>query len=113
MCVIDFHTHVLPAVDDGSKSVEQSIEMLASLAEQSANTVVATPHFYANDESVEDFLEKRNRAYEILKSHGRFEQNIILGAEVRYYDGISHLQDLKKLRIEGTKLLLIEMPFDK
>lgn len=113
MCVIDFHTHVLPAVDDGSKSVEQSIEMLASLAEQSVNTVVATPHFYANDESVEDFLEKRNRAYEILKSHGRFEQNIILGAEVRYYDGISHLQDLKKLRIEGTKLLLIEMPFDK
>lgn len=113
MCVIDFHTHILPNVDDGSRSVEESVSMLNALAQQSVHTVIATPHFYANDQSVEDFLDNRNRAFETLKSDGRYSQEILLGAEVKYYDGISHLSDLKKLRIEGTRFLLLEMPFSR
>lgn len=41
----DFHTHILPAIDDGSKSVAESIEMLTALSEQGISRVVATPHF--------------------------------------------------------------------
>jgi len=111
--VIDFHAHILPQVDDGSKSVDESLCMLKSLAEQNVKTVVATPHFYANDESVDEFLARRQKSYEILMQKASGPPNIILGAEVRYYDGISHLQDLKKLRIEGTRFLLLEMPFTK
>lgn len=113
MCVIDFHTHILPNIDDGSRSVSESNAMLDALAQQSVKTVIATPHFYANDQSVGEFLDNRNRSYEALKNECVYSQNIVLGAEVRYYDGISHLADLKKLRIEGTRFLLLEMPFSK
>ena len=55
--MIDFHTHILPGMDDGSRSVAESIAMLRAQAEQGVTTVIATPHFYANDESVATFLE--------------------------------------------------------
>ena len=51
--MIDFHTHILPLMDDGSKSIEESIKMLKMLSAQGVKRIVATPHFYANDESVD------------------------------------------------------------
>ena len=71
--MIDFHTHILPNVDDGSKGVEESTLMLTRLFEQGVNKVIATPHFYANDESVDEFLLRRNAAFEkrlrCIKNH--------------------------------------------
>ena len=45
--MIDFHAHILPKMDDGSKSAEESIAMLKIQAEQGIRCVVATPHFYS------------------------------------------------------------------
>lgn len=109
--MIDWHSHILPGIDDGSQDVEQSVLMLRMLADQGVRTVVATPHFYANDGSVDAFLERRREAWELLRP--RLSENapeVLLGAEVRYYQGISRLEKLRDLRIEGTKLLLLEMP---
>ena len=112
--MIDFHSHILPAVDDGSASVEESIQLLETLAAQGVKTVIATPHFYANRHSVERFLTKRQTAYERLM--GAWKEGlpeVALGAEVRYYEGISQMADLRSLCIQGTRLLLLEMPFAK
>lgn len=109
--MIDWHNHILPEMDDGSRSIAESISMLDIQTSQGVHTVVATPHFYANDESVNAFLERRNKAHEELLSKSATPSlKIILGAEVRYYQGISRLDELKLLRIEGSKLLLLEMP---
>ena len=109
--MIDWHNHVLPAMDDGSRDVAESIAMLGMHAAQGVDTVVATPHFYANDESVDSFVERRRLSYERLKEQLPPDAPaILLGAEVKYYQGISRLADLKKLRIEGSQLLLLEMP---
>lgn len=110
--MIDWHCHILPQMDDGSHSTEESIAMLGMQASQGVDTVIATPHFYADDESVESFLERRRRSFERL-SAGLPEGSprILLGAEVRYYPGISRMTDLRSLRIQGSKLLLLEMPF--
>ena len=43
VAVIDFHSHILPGIDDGSPSVEQSIAMLQAEAAQGIRHVVATP----------------------------------------------------------------------
>ena len=102
--MIDWHTHILPGMDDGSHDVAESISMINMQVSQGINTVIATPHFYANDETVDSFLERRKKALELLMPE------IKLGAEVRYYQGISRMTDLKALRIEGSKLLLLEMP---
>lgn len=42
---IDFHTHILPGIDDGSRNVEMSLRMLAAQREQQVDEIVATPHF--------------------------------------------------------------------
>lgn len=43
--LIDFHTHILPGIDDGSRNVEMSLRMLAAQREQQVDEIVATPHF--------------------------------------------------------------------
>lgn len=112
--MIDFHSHILPRIDDGSKSVEESCAMLERLSEQGVSKVVATPHFYANDESVDEFLARRKISYDALKPRlTETMPQIILGAEVKYYQGISRLDNLNKLCAEGSNLLLLEMPMCK
>ncbi|MEI3569540.1 MAG: CpsB/CapC family capsule biosynthesis tyrosine phosphatase [Roseburia faecis] len=66
--LIDFHTHILPEIDDGSRNVEMSLNMLAAQREQQVDEIVATPHFYAQKDSVEEFLLRRQRSYEKLKT---------------------------------------------
>lgn len=112
--MVDIHSHILPCVDDGSGSTQESVQLLNMLALQGIKTVVATPHFYANHQTVSQFIEKRNTAYENLKEAACDNvPEIILGAEVRYYEGISRMEDLSRLCIEGTSLLLIEMPTER
>ena len=110
--VIDFHTHVLPKMDDGSKSVEMSLEMLRTMRAQGIDTVVATPHYYARHEEIDRFLERREHALQRLTDalDGDFPQ-LITGAEVAFYFGIEQEHGLDKLCITGTRTLLLEMPF--
>ena len=109
--MIDWHTHILPGMDDGSHDVAESISMINMQVSQGVHTVIATPHFYANDETVDSFLGRRKKALELLRAElPEGLPEIRLGAEVRYYQGISRMADLKALRIEGSKLLLLEMP---
>lgn len=112
--MIDFHSHILPGVDDGSKSVKESLEMLSMLKNQGITRVVATPHFYANHNSVEEFLIKRENSYIALSNAVTDDlPEIVLGAEVKYYEGISRLENLEKLTIGDSKLLLLEMSMKK
>lgn len=110
---VDFHTHILPGIDDGSKTVDESLAMLRMEAEQGINHVVLTPHFYAEKESLSRFLERRNRSLrrlnEAIGSTGRLP-NLSVGAEVRIFEGIGNAEFLEELVISGTKCILIEMP---
>ena len=112
--MIDWHSHILPCMDDGSRDITESHRLLEMLKSQGVEKVIATPHYYANDESVEEFLRRRDDAIQTLidsKKEGLPE--IVLGAEVKYYAGISRMAELKRLRICGSKLLLLEMPMSR
>ncbi len=112
--MIDFHTHILPGIDDGSKNVRQSLEMLRMEQKMGIDTVFLTPHFYASQNSPETFLNRREEAWERLQED--MEENLpqlLLGAEVQYYESIGYAEDLKSLCIQGTNLLLLEMPFNR
>ena len=65
--MLDFHSHFLPKMDDGSKSTEMSMEMLRSSRKQGVTTIVSTSHFYGTDESPERFLRRRQHAFEKLR----------------------------------------------
>lgn len=108
--MIDVHTHILPGIDDGSKSVEMSLEMLRILASQGVTTVVATPHFYATRNNPERFYEDRQRAREQLGQLPEDFPQVLLGAEVAYFEGISRSAQLENMRLGSSDLLLVEMP---
>ena len=112
--MIDFHSHILPCVDDGSQSVEESLLMIQMLAKQGVTSVVATPHFNPDKESVDEFVRRRKDALDKLSPQLLPDApQIILGAEIAYYEGLSNLENLSDLCIGNTKLLLIEMPMSK
>lgn len=87
--------------------------MLEMMAQQGITEVVATPHFYPQRTTPERFLKKRNASWEKLREQMELEKKetkIRLGAEVFYYDQMSHSEELRKLAIQGTNAILIEMP---
>ena len=104
--MIDLHTHILPGMDDGSRSPEETAALLTRLEQQGVTTVAATPHFYAK-ETPAAFLKRRQEAANQLNT----SMEVLLGAEVAYFSGMGNCEDLIPLQIGNTKLLLVEMPF--
>lgn len=112
--MIDLHTHILPEIDDGSRSVSESISLLEEEGRQGVDTVFLTPHFYAEENNPVSFLKKRHRAWRKLEPYlfpGLPE--IRLGTEVQYFEGICSVEDIRHLRIVGTDYILLEMPFSR
>ena len=114
--VIDFHSHVLPKMDDGSKSVEMTLEMLRTERGMGVDIVAATPHFYGYRESLDSFLARREHAWGRLLEAGSSVPRgelpaVVAGAEVAFFSGLTEMDGLDALCINGTKTLLLEMPF--
>ena len=110
---VDFHTHILHNVDDGSSSLSESVKMLKAEQKMGVKTVVATPHFYADLDSADEFLHKRAKAVEELNrvtADMPELPRIVQGAEVLYFEGMDKWDILPELTISGTKYIIIEMP---
>lgn len=111
--IVDFHSHILPGIDDGSGSIEESITMLRMEAEHGIRHVVATPHFYAQHDSIEGFLERRTESEMRLREEmEKYDDlpDITVGAEVYFFRGISESDVLQKLTVGKVPYSLIEMP---
>ena len=108
---IDLHSHILPQLDDGSDSVEMSLAMLYQMAEQGVDVVCATSHYYAKHSSIPAFCERRAEALERLSAVLTEDLPWVLpAAEVAYFPRMEE-QDLTPLCIQGTRTLMLEMPF--
>lgn len=108
----DLHTHILPGMDDGAATVADSLAMLNAQQMQGVQTVVLTPHFYRNEETVSEFLARRGRAMETLEAALPQEHpQLLLGAEVTWYQSILQEEELEKLCISGTNCVLLELPY--
>ena len=113
MGYIDIHSHILPAVDDGAINIEEAIALLRQEKENDVSSVICTPHFYPETDELELHISKCRAAFETLKEAIKYENlpSIFFGHEVQYFTGISKCADLDKLCIEGTNILLLELPF--
>ena len=111
--MVDYHSHILPEMDDGADSVETSLAMLRESSRQGVDLICATPHFYADEEDPKSFLRRRSEAYSRLREamgDGKGYPDILLGAEVLYFPGISVAEEMRELCLEGTFFLLVEPP---
>ncbi len=113
--MIDIHTHVLPGVDDGSDSAEESLKMLSDSQSQGITHCVATPHITVHStEDIDTFLANRKNSFDVLQAEIEKSSistpKIILGAEVLLDNDITEFSGIEKLCIENTNLMLVELP---
>lgn len=115
MQITDIHSHILPYIDDGAASLEESRGLLFEMQRQGIESVIATPHFNPSHHNLDDFLQKRENSYKKLidfLSEGEYPK-IYLGSEVYYYSGISKSSRINELCIENTNYLLLELDYDR
>lgn len=112
MIITDYHCHILPDFDDGADCPETSLAMIEKMKSQGVGKIIATPHFYAHREnSVNEYIGRRQKVYDILMNENPAVEDIVLGAEVAIENGISETENLEKLAIQGTNYILLELPF--
>ncbi len=112
--IIDMHSHILPCCDHGSTSVEMSLRQLTAAKKAGVELIVATPHFYLDQDDIDSFCLRREECFNELQDKVKGTKldsiKILKGAEVTLKLGLDELSDLKRLCIEGTNTILIEMP---
>lgn len=108
----DMHSHILHGVDDGAKSVEDSLTLINKLRRAGVTDICLTPHFYTHKESLKDFLNRRNKAFAELGSYVSDDVTLHLGAEVYVTKYLfSNEEDLKSVCYNGTNYMLTEFPY--
>lgn len=111
--MIDIHSHILPGVDDGAKSVEDSIDMAKQAVSEGIHTIIATPHHmngkYDNKKS--DILPLVTNLNETFKQES-INLQVLPGQECRIYGEI--LEDYQKGEIlslnQSSHYVFIEFP---
>lgn len=109
--MIDIHCHILPGVDDGAKTVEDSLEMAKEAVKEGITSIIATPHHnssYQNEKK--EIIARVNDLNSRIKEEG-IPLNILTGQEVRIYGEL--LADLEKgkiLPLCESQYLFVEFP---
>lgn len=113
--MVDFHAHILPCADHGSDSVNTSLKQISLAKKAGISTIVATPHFYMNVDSIDSFIERREKAYNLLTEAMQecgFNIDVFMASEVSLQVDLFRLNDLLPLCVEKTNFMLVEMPLN-
>lgn len=112
--MIDIHSHILNNIDDGSRSIEESIEILRGLQENGITDVVLTPH-YVMDSSYQNSIETKKDLFEKLKEEVKktdISINMYLGNEIYIDKDISNMVKKEALPINDSNYILLEFPMN-
>jgi protein-tyrosine phosphatase len=108
--VIDLHSHLLPAVDDGSRTVEQSVKVLFDMARQGVTDVCLTPHLQSGRAEAGP-PPAHNRAFDALRAQAPQMPRLHRGAEIMMDRPIARPVALaRNVTLGGTRYILVEFP---
>jgi protein-tyrosine phosphatase len=108
--VIDLHSHLLPGVDDGSRSVEQSVEVLARLAADGITGICLTPHLMAAD-SARGAPLLHDKAFASLQPAVPAGITVYRGAEIMLDRPLDpKVAAERRVTLNGTRFVLVEFP---
>lgn len=108
----DIHSHILHGIDDGPENFEQSVLLLNEASRNGVKRIIATPHFHASRHGLDERLSLAADRYSKLQNYileNNIPVSLLQGFEVRYFNGISRIDSLNKLCINGSKVLLLEL----
>jgi len=110
---VDIHSHFLPGIDDGSKSLEESVVMLKRMQGYGINHVICTPHIMSGiwDNTPAIIENKLNELQAHLNAIGLIDMHLTFGAEYMLDDQFSTLLEAKNLCTIKDNLLLVEISY--
>lgn len=112
--MIDTHTHILPAVDDGVQNIDDALTMLKKLKETGVEAVCLTPHYalLRGFHEKKTFYEARFEALNTSVKEAGIGIELYLGSEIDEYDELEHLIE-QAHTLNGTRHVLIDFGMRK
>lgn len=114
--LIDLHAHIVPGVDDGAHTFEDSLKMLQIAEADGIETIVATPHVFSVHNTIKSLEEIIKQTQKFLDELNQYAINlqVLQGTEVFF---ISNIMDYLKeygetLFLNHGSYFLLEFPFD-
>jgi protein-tyrosine phosphatase len=110
--MIDLHCHILPGIDDGPETIEDSLALARAAVAEGIHTVVATPHVNARYPSEPDMIAELVEELNVRLVKDGIGLEVLPGAEI----AVTHLAEtepaqLERLGLGGSRWLLVEPPF--
>ena len=112
--MIDFHSHILPNIDDGSRSIEETFNLIKEAEKAGFETVISTSHYMENYYET-DVPEREVWVKAILENlkTKNINTNLYLGNEIYFTDNIIELLEKRKAStINDTSYVLFELPLN-
>ena len=110
--VIDIHSHILPGIDDGSKNMKETLEMLSMAEKEGIQGMVATSHYEAGlgIEWSRQYRKAYDDVLENIRKH-HIQLQLYVGNEIYYSESIIEaLQKEEVHTVNETRYVLIEFP---
>ena len=111
--MIDFHSHILPGIDDGSRDIEETINMIKEAYDAGFTQIVSTSHFYLRHYEVEEKerIEYINEINQKMQELG-YNIQILVGSEIYITnDMVNLLDEHKASSINNSRYVLFELSF--
>lgn len=110
--MIDIHSHILFDIDDGAKTLEDSVKLCRDAADNGVKLITATPHFF-DYSHIRSFVSERNHKISVLREILDEEDipiSVAAGSELFLNDKVFSAGDLDALTINGSRYMLCEFP---
>lgn len=112
--MIDFHSHIIPGIDDGSRNIEETLNMIKEASKAGFKGIVLTSHY------IEDFYETKEEdrralmkaLYRVIEKNN-IDMDLYLGNEI-YFSGniVNLIREKKASTINNSRYVLFEFPLN-
>lgn len=113
--MIDIHSHILPGIDDGSRSMKESINIIKSASINGVTDIIVTPHYIYGSDYVLNNADKKKLLTKLKREvkKEKIDINLYLGNEVFVENNMLELNKKGEIStLNDSKYLLFELPLN-